>query len=159
VLVVLVLSRDTERPRGRRPAPTPAAPVRTPAATPTTPQPPAARVITFGAVKVELPRGWQARGAGPRRLVLAGPGAARVTVSAAPLRGRTLHQLGLDTRAALTPAHRVPLRRVSQGGRPALRVTAHGREVTALVLGPQVWLIDRHLGRGGRGVARSVRIG
>jgi hypothetical protein len=47
---------------------------------------------------------------------------------------------------------------VRQGGRRALRVTAHGREVTAIVLGRERWIIARDVADGGRRVARSVRI-
>jgi hypothetical protein len=110
-------------------------------------------------VTVLLPPGWTADAAGDR-LSLHGPGGAIVTVSAAPRRGRSLAQLGGDTRAALRPRGPAPLQPVSLGGRRALRVTARGREVTALVVGPQRWVVSRDVAAAGSApVAQSVRIG
>ena len=79
-----------------------------------------------------------------------------MTVSAAPRGGRSLAALGRDVRRDLRGG---TARRVRLSGRPAVRVTARGREITALVLGPRRWVVARDLAAGGRRVARSVRIG
>jgi hypothetical protein len=120
--------------------------------------PRAQRTLAGATVSVRLADGWTLRRSG-RRLFVRGAGE-RVVISVAARHGRSLAELGRDTRAALRPRGPVPLRRARVGGHAAMRVTARGREVTALVLGRRRWVIARDAGGGpARRVARSVRIG